>query len=227
MNWRDGPFAPMLGAVLAGDDPRTVVSLPELLQPRVLDQLLLKIYGVELMPAHKPVLVSQWSKFYFQLWLPPMLVSQLAHGWELPLALRDVGLALDERGVPVAIRFFDAGEAGDAQASLEPWLAANLRPLIEALSRYGEVPAAVLWGNAGDCFEQALRQLQAAGLKQLGAAQALLDTRRLADGRANPMYAPVRYLGDGRRERRSCCLSYQVPWIGHCEQCPLPQPSAH
>jgi ferric iron reductase protein FhuF len=227
MNWRDGRFAPMLGAVLAGDDPRTVVSLPELLQPRVLDQLLLKIYGVGLMPSHKPVLVSQWSKFYFQLWLPPMLVSQLAHGWELPLALRDVGLALDERGVPVAIRFFDAGEAGDAQASLEPWLAANLRPLIEALSRYGEVPAAVLWGNAGDCFEQALRQLQAVGLQQLGAAQALLETRRLADGRANPMYAPVRYLGDGRRERRSCCLSYQVPWIGHCEQCPLPQLPVH
>jgi ferric iron reductase protein FhuF len=227
MNWRDGRFAPMLGAVLAGDDPRTVVSLPELLQPRVLDQLLLKIYGVGLMPSHKPVLVSQWSKFYFQLWLPPMLVSQLAHGWELPLALRDVGLALDERGVPVAIRFFDAGEAGDAQASLEPWLAANLRPLIDALSRYGEVPAAVLWGNAGDCFEQALRQLQAVGLKQLGAAQALLETRRLADGRANPMYAPVRYLGDGRRERRSCCLSYQVPWIGHCEQCPLPQLPVH
>lgn len=220
MSWREGPFASLLGAVLPDDDPRTVVSLPELLQPQVLDQLLLKIYGADLMPSHKPVLVSQWSKYYFMHWLPVMLVSQLGHGWDLPLLPRETGLVLDERGVPLAVRFFGEGEEGDPQASLEPWIASNLRPVIEALSEYGEVAPAVLWGNAGDYLELNLRRLQRLGLHAQGPAETLLGTRKLADGRANPLYQPVRYRGDGRRERRSCCLAWQVEGIGYCEQCP-------
>jgi len=211
----------LLGGVLEDSDPRTVVSLPELLQPQVLDQLLLKLYGAELMASRRPVLVSQWSKFYLMNWLPAMLVSQLAHGWDLPLLLREVGLSLDPQGRPTGLRFLDAGEEGEAQASLEPWIASNLRPFIDTLSRYGPVPAAVLWGNAGDYLESTLRRLQALGLDNVGPAQSLLDSVKLADGRNNPLYAPVRYLGNGRRQRRACCLSHQVEWIGHCEHCPL------
>lgn len=221
MDLGSSPYAEMLPALATDDDPRIAVSLPELLQPRVLDQLLLRIYGSELMPAHKPVLVSQWSKYYLMHWLPVMLVSQLGHGWDLPLLLREVGLVLDERGLPVAIRFFEAGEPGDAQASLEPWIASNLRPFVDILSRYGDMPAAVLWGNAGDYLEQGLRDIERLGMVDPGPGQAMLSTRKLADGRPNPLYAPVRYLGDGRRERRSCCLAYQVENIGHCQSCPL------
>jgi ferric iron reductase protein FhuF len=221
MNLTQTPYRELLTGLSSADDPRVAVSLPELLQPRVLDQLLSRIYGPELFATHQPVLVSQWSKYYFMHWLPVMLVSQLAHGWDLPLLPRETGLVLDERGIPLAVRFLEEGEEGDAQASLEPWIASNLRPVVDALSAYGKVPAAVLWGNAGDYLESSLRRLQRLGLKNTAPAEALLANRKLADGRPNPLYQPVRYLGDGRRERRSCCLAGQVEGIGPCAQCPL------
>jgi ferric iron reductase protein FhuF len=187
----------------------------------VLDQLLTRIHGAQALAEHKPVLVSQWSRHYFMHWLPAMLVSQLAHGWDLPLLLRDTGLVLDESGVPLAVRFFEAGEEGDAQASLEPWIASNLRPFIDALSAYGEVPPAVLWSNAGDCLESSVRRLQQMGLRNLAPAEGLMNQRKLADGRANPLYQPVRYLGDGRRERRHCCLARQITEMSPCADCPI------
>lgn len=221
MNLHQSLYRDLLTGLAADDDPRVAVALPALLQKRVLDQLLTRIYGAAMLDEHKPVLVSQWSKYYFMHWLPAMLVSQLAHGWDLPLLLRETGLILDERGVPLAVRFFEAGEEGDAQASLEPWIASNLRPFIDALSQYGEVPPAVLWGNAGDYLESSVRRLQQMGLRNLAPAEGLMSQRKLADGRANPLYQPVRYLGDGRRERRHCCLARQVTDVPPCEHCPL------
>ncbi|MCS5515873.1 hypothetical protein NWF32_13810 [Pseudomonas qingdaonensis] len=41
------------------------MRLAELLRPDAFDALLLGLYGPELMPAQRPVLVSQWSKYYF------------------------------------------------------------------------------------------------------------------------------------------------------------------
>ena len=219
--WHTGPYAELAGALLPTDDPRPALPLPQLLRAETLERLLLQVYGPALMPSQRPVLVSQWSKYYFMRWLPAMLVTQLAYGWHLPLQLWQIALVLDERGLPVGIKPLEEGEADDPQASLEPWVAVNLRPFVEALSRYGEVPAAVLWGNAGDYLEQSMQRLRALGLKTLGPVEALLGMRRLADGRSNPLYAPVSYAGDGRRQRRTCCLSYKVQAIGHCEHCPL------
>jgi ferric iron reductase protein FhuF len=221
MNLTHSPYRELLAGLAAEDDQRTAVALPALLQKRVLDQLLTRIHGAQALAEHKPVLVSQWSRHYFMHWLPAMLVSQLAHGWDLPLLLRDTGLVLDESGVPLAVRFFEAGEEGDAQASLEPWIASNLRPFIDALSAYGEVPPAVLWSNAGDCLESSVRRLQQMGLRNLAPAEGLMNQRRLADGRANPLYQPVRYLGDGRRERRHCCLARQITEMSLCADCPI------
>lgn len=221
MNLTHSPYRELLAGLAAEDDQRTAVALPALLQKRVLDQLLTRIHGAQALAEHKPVLVSQWSRHYFMHWLPAMLVSQLAHGWDLPLLLRDTGLVLDESGVPLAVRFFEAGEEGDAQASLEPWIASNLRPFIDALSAYGEVPPAVLWSNAGDCLESSVRRLQQMGLRNLAPAEGLMNQRKLADGRANPLYQPVRYLGDGRRERRHCCLARQITEMSSCADCPI------
>lgn len=221
MNLTHSPYRELLAGLAAEDDQRTAVALPALLQKRVLDQLLTRIHGAQALAEHKPVLVSQWSRHYFMHWLPAMLVSQLAHGWDLPLLLRNTGLVLDESGVPLAVRFFEAGEEGDAQASLEPWIASNLRPFIDALSAYGEVPPAVLWSNAGDCLESSVRRLQQMGLRNLAPAEGLMNQRKLADGRANPLYQPVRYLGDGRRERRHCCLARQITEMSPCADCPI------
>lgn len=219
MPWRSGPYAGLIESWLADDDPRPAISLPEMLQAPVMDHLLLRIYGAQWLADERPVLVSQFSRYYFMHWLPALLVTQLAHGWFLPLELRAVGLVFDERGQPTAMKMLEAGEPGEARASLEPWIAVNMRPLVEFLSTYGGVPPAVLWGNAGDIFERTVRRLQGLGLKGLEPALALLENRKLADGRPNPLFAPVKYVGDGRRVRRSCCLAYKL--VGPCEECPL------
>lgn len=212
-DWHIGPAADLLKGLLRPDDPRPVLGLPELLQPARLDRTLLHVYGPELMPSQLPVLVSQWSKYYFMQFWPALLVPRLVHGWQLPLGFAEVAVALDERGLPVALKPLAIGVAGDA--ALESLIQGNLRPVIDALSEYGAVSAAVLWGNAGDYLEQCVVALE----QRLGSK--LLPARRLLESSGSPLYGAVRYLDDGRRQRRSCCLSFQVEWVGHCEHCPL------
>ncbi|MCY1408682.1 Ferric iron reductase protein FhuF [compost metagenome] len=212
-DWHRGPAGDLLQGLWTVDDPRPSLGLAEMLQPARLDYSLLQLYGPALMPRHLPVLVSQWSKYYFMQFWPALLVPRLLHGWALPLGFAEVTVALDERGLPMALKPVAAGVAGDC--ALEPVIAANLRPLITALSAYGGVPAAVLWGNAGDYLEQCIGALQARVNADLAPAWRLLTTA------GGPIHEAVRYLEDGRRQRRSCCLSYRVEGIGHCEQCPL------
>ncbi|WP_371348899.1 (2Fe-2S)-binding protein [Ancylobacter sp. IITR112] len=54
----------------------------------------------------------------------------------------------------------------------------------------------------------------------------LLARRRLASGAANPLAEPVRYLADGTRQRRVCCLRHLVPALAYCGTCPLDRPPA-
>ncbi|RRV06912.1 siderophore-iron reductase FhuF [Pseudomonas sp. v388] len=213
-------------SVLADDDLRPVVVVAELLQPGCLDALLLRIYGPQLMPSRRPVLVSQWAKYYFMHVIPPVLVAALASGWHRPLKLQQVALALDERGVPVAVKWLGEGGACDS----EPFaglLDDNLSPFIDALSEYGHLPAAVLWSSAGDVLESCLTQCAEMSDLPLDAGWALLSRRTRSDGRRNPLYQTISYKAqeDGsppRRQRRACCLSREVEWVGRCEHCPLP-----
>ncbi|QKZ06422.1 siderophore-iron reductase FhuF [Pseudomonas eucalypticola] len=218
--WATGPCAGMLHGLVPAADPRPAIPLDRALATAHLDAALLRIYGPALFAEQKPVLVSQWSKYFFMHWLPAVLVTQLAYGWYLPLQLDQLALVLDERGLPLGVKLLEEGEPGEADESLEPVVQASLRPFVERLSAYGEVPTAVLWGNAGDYLEQAVVRLQALGVA-VGPALALLQARKAADGRGNPLYEPVRYLPDGKRQRRSCCLAYKVEWVGPCEHCPL------
>ncbi|MDD0976139.1 (2Fe-2S)-binding protein [Pseudomonas fontis] len=156
------------------------MTLDELLQPARFQPLLLALYGPELMPAQLPVLVSQWSKYYFaMLW-------QAASAGQVPARFDAVTVELDARGLPVT---FMAAQAPARLALL------------------GQLPAAVLWGNAGDYLEQQL--------KDDPQARALLTSAH------SPLFEAVRYEAEGRRRRRTCCLSYKVAWVGYCEHCPL------
>ena len=210
-------FASFGQTLLAVDDPRPVRPLSEVLQPETLDALLLNIYGPELMPARKAVLVSQWSKYYFMQVIPPVVVASLVFDRHWSLKLDDVSLALDERGLPAGVKFGACEEGG-----LEGLLDDNLRPVIENLSAYGNLPGAVLWGNAGDYLESCLARLGAVTDVSLDAGFGLLRNRTLADGRRNPLFNAITYVGEPAcRKRRTCCLSYQVEWVGRCEHCPL------
>ncbi len=206
-------------SLLAEDDPRAVRPLPELLQAEALDALLLNIYGAELLASHRQVLVSQWSKYYFMQVIPPVVVAGLVQGWCWPLQMDQIAVALDERGVPVALKFLGVGAS--QPVSFSGLMDDNLHPFIDALSRLGDVSAAVLWGNAGDYLERCLVQLGTLTDTSLDAGYALLRSKTLSDGQRNPLFNAIHYVGEPpRRQRRSCCLSHQVAWVGRCEHCP-------
>ncbi|NER60940.1 siderophore-iron reductase FhuF [Pseudomonas sp. MAFF212428] len=171
------------------------LTLADLLTAKRFDALLLGLYGPALMPAQRPVLVSQWSKYYFSvLW-------RMALAGQAPLQVEALVLEVDERGLPVALSA--PGPAG----GVAELLVQHLPVVIARLAALGQVPAAVLWGNAGDCLDQ------------LAGGQPAL--RQWFDTPGNPLYAAVGHDAEGRRVRRTCCLSYKVAWVGHCEHCPL------
>lgn len=213
--WAGGPYTDFMVGVMEGEG----VALEDLLRRDVLDALLLKGYGPELMPVQLPVLVSQWAKFYFMLAMPQVLVSRLVYGWQLPLV--SVRVQLGERGWADGLVYESAGLATD-----EPWyqgLLENLAEVVDGLAAYGNLPPAVLWGNAGDYLELNLQRLQTLQAPGLEPGFELLKTPLLADGQRNPLFEPIRYLPNGQRQRRTCCLAYKVEWVGHCEHCPLPR----
>ncbi|WP_201017519.1 siderophore-iron reductase FhuF [Pseudomonas cichorii] len=221
-----GPLARFGQTLLAADDPRRVTALPDLLHKDSLDALLTGLYGPDLMAAHLPVLVSQWAKYYFMQAIPPLVVASLVHGWHWPLKLEQVAVALDERGVPTGVKLLGEGAAW-GELPVDPFqrfaslLDDNLQPFIEALSAYGDLAGGVLWCSVGDYLEGCLLQLGQCSEVSLEAGQALLAARVRPDGRRNPLFRAVSYSGQ-RRQRRTCCLSYQVEWVGRCEHCPLP-----
>ncbi|MFQ6576290.1 siderophore-iron reductase FhuF [Pseudomonas sp. UM16] len=176
------------------------VALPQLLEPARFDALLLDLYGPALMPAQRPVLVSQWSKYYFAL-----IWQSLLGGAHLP-AFAVTELTLDGRGLPLALSARDEHCLG-----LAAILAQHLHPLVQGLAAVGPVAPAVLWGNAGDCLDQALQRVEGndSGLGHL------------LNSPDSPLYAAVSLDAAGQRRRRTCCLSYKVQWVGHCEHCPL------
>ena len=177
------------------------------------------------------MLVSQWAKYYFMQIIPAVLSASLLEGRHYALHLDQVSLVLDERGLPVGIRFVEEGSVL-AQTELDPFqrfgglLDDNLQPFITTLSGYGGLASSVLWSSAGDTLETCLTELAAGSHASLAAGLALLAERKRPDGRLNPLYQTVTFIkqaedAEPRRQRKACCLSYQVEWVGRCEHCPL------
>lgn len=176
------------------------LPVEQVLQAVRFESLLLELYGPALMPAQRPVLVSQWSKYYFA-----VVWQALLEGKGLPVfAATEVNL--DSRGLPLAL-----GGQGVRCDGIEAALEHHLQPVVLRLAALGAVAPAVLWGNAGDCLDQALQRAEGDG-GGLG---------RLLTSPDSPLYAAVSVDALGRRCRRTCCLSYKVDWVGHCEHCPL------
>ncbi|MNJ38739.1 ferric iron reductase involved in ferric hydroximate transport [compost metagenome] len=177
------------------------LPLEQVLAPARFDALLLGLYGPELMPVQRPVLVSQWSKYYFAaVW------QTLLGGSVLPV-FAATRIALDDRGLPLTL----AGQGGGCEG-LEAILEQHLQPVVSRLAALGTLAPGILWGNAGDCLDQALQRVEA----DSGELASLLTWPD------SPLYAAVSVDASGNRRRRVCCLSYKVDWVGHCEHCPLP-----
>lgn len=225
--WFQGPLAGF-ARTLVLDEARPVVALPELLRDETLDRLLLQVYGPELMPEQLPVLVSQWFKFYAMQLIPPVVVASLVHGVGWPVAPEQLAFALHERGFLDGVKFDGAPVA--ASQSVDPFerfalLLEHLQQVIDRLSVYGSVAPAVLWSTAGDYLETCLRQLAQLDPAASEIGYGLLRQRLRTDGKRNPLFNAITYIeapdGPSVRQRRSCCLSHRVEWVGRCEHCPL------
>lgn len=223
----DGPLA-VFFRMLIRDSARPVRPLPELLQEQTLDQLLMQVYGPELVQDKRPVLVSQWFKFYAMQLIPPVVVAGLVHGVSWPLQLSQVGFALHERGFLDGLRLeqaFPVASPSDNPFERFAPLLENLQQVIGRLSAYGGVMPGVLWSTAGDYLETCLRQLAEIGYASAQKGYGLLHERLRPDGRRNALFNTILYMegpdGSPIRQRRRCCLSYQVEWAGRCEHCPL------
>lgn len=174
-------------------------------------------------------LLSQWSKYYFNLVVPPALVAARVLNRPLAMALSESTVVL-RHGLPHALWLpYDAlGDACDAPAPRYRSLCVeHLAPLIAQLSRAARLAPRVFWGNAANTLEYALVHELPGGA---GDADWLLGRREFFDtGEANPLFRAIRYVDTERaglaspfRARRVCCLRDRLPGETLlCSACPL------
>ena len=228
------PLAPLfrgeledIGAALIVDDGREALEpLDALLQGDRLGAALARFGGRYEQPEPRAV-ASQWSKLYFSRLLVPATAAAIAADWRLPLDSRGMRVALEAEGGVAIFALPHAGAASAASDAEERFgflVTQHLPPVIDSLARASGLTRRVLWSNAGNLFERVIGHCaQLLGEAHPGVRQGreLLARRRLVAGAINPLAEPVRYLADGTRQRRVCCLRYLIPTLPYCETCPL------
>ncbi|UOK73567.1 siderophore-iron reductase FhuF [Ancylobacter polymorphus] len=228
------PLAPLFpGALEEFGDALIVYDGRAALEP--LDALLrsdrlaaeLARFGERYEQPEPRAVASQWSKLYFSRLLVPATAAAIAADWHLPLAPRGMRVALDAQGGVATFALPHAGTAsapGDTEERFGFLVTEHLPPVIDSLARASGLTRRVIWSNAGNLFERVIGHCaQLLGEAHPGVQQGreLLARRRFANGAANPLAEPVRYLADGTRQRRVCCLRYLIPTLPYCGTCPL------
>lgn len=207
------------------DDSRPYIEGAALLDEDRLRQAL-GAFAANYAEPDAQAVATQWSKWHFSQFLPPVLVANIAADWLLPTAIGGIGIVLSPDSRTSAIRLPGEGaraSVSGARQRFSPLVEEHLAPLIAALSRASGLPAKTLWSNAGNVVENIVGECAAfLGEAHPGVvdARALLATRSWPDGSRNDLFEPVRY-GDGRRRRRLCCLRYRMASLPLCKSCPL------
>jgi ferric iron reductase protein FhuF len=220
-----GPLEAYRDRLVPLDDPRPSVAGLDLLRPDVLSDRLARFARTYERPEPRAV-ASIWLKHHLAALLPVTVAAALLLGRTLPVALDEVEVVQDDEGRTVALKLPDAGTPSAGE--FEALVAGHLAPLIAALSGASGLAPRVAWSNAGNVLDLLVRQLgerPLADRRPHDAALALMQARRLPDGRPNPLHEPVRLVAgsDGpRRRRRVCCLRYLIPPLSLCAGCPLP-----
>lgn len=217
--------------VLQGQDPRPGVPAEELISADGLAGLLAGYRHFQ--PGDdERALLSLWSRHYFVKLTVPVVAANLVLGRELPVALSQIEVLLDPKGLPEAFRLPHDGRPfgtppHDPFERFRILLEENFEPLIEGWCQRVKVSRRVLWSNAANYFEWLIRTLSAGGLPEslLLDGQRLIDLDVRPDGRANPMANPVRYVERGEgceptRQRHHCCIRYRLPDLPLCRNCP-------
>lgn len=203
----------------------------DLADPERLAELLARFGNRRYPGADRRAVASLWAKQHFATLLPPFLAIALLAEREIDVGIDAIGCIFSDEGVTQSIHLRDAGKPAapaDAFQRFVPLMDGHLVPMITALAAASGVSRKVLWSNAGNMFDFIVRRVEQA----VGARPAVMDaltlmaTRRLPDGRPNPLFDPVRYPDDGgrrKRVRRVCCIRYLIPDLGYCSTCPLPE----
>jgi len=225
----DGPLAFIRPKIAYADDPREAVRGVDLAEGDVLRDLLSR-FAAAYPGQDRRAVASLWSKWLFAVVLEPVLATSMRADWALPVALGDIGLILTADGRAEALKLDHAG-APFAPVSAEQRFAAliddHLAPVVGALARTSGITPRVLWSNAGNYFEHAVRSAEQSGSAACPGVihgKELLASRTRPDGRSNPLFAPIYYLDEpGRtgRRRRICCIRYLIPGQAYCGVCPI------
>ena len=175
---------------------------------------------------------SMWSLYYFSMLTIPYIVARRADH-VLPVAARDMTIALAEDGLPRALglaREGDWSEGKDASllSFVMPLVSQHLAEIIAQLKALGGIAPKLAWNNAAVYIDYAFnateRERPADG--DAWASRPLFSQPHLPDGSANPFLGCLRHEVDGEEtvcRRKVCCLRYLLPGIPSCgELCALP-----
>lgn len=228
-----GDLAVYRDALVFSASDRRGVPAVDLLRPdafdRAVDPFVTRYPG-----ADRRAAVSFWTQWYFGTLVPPYVAASLLLDLDLPLALDEVAVLLDEEERrPAGFRLPHDGRWLEPDADpferFDTLVSEHLAPLVDAVAEHSGLAPRLLWSNAGSYFDWIVRELDGGedGSGVASSGTRFLNSRTRPDGSKNPLFQPVRDVSDGEEEvlqRRICCLRYLLPGVEGCGgHCPLPE----
>jgi ferric iron reductase protein FhuF len=226
-------YASFAGHLVGVDDPRAAVGadflLNEAMRGAINARFAKRFASFDIRAAF-----SIWTKWYLNVFLPPVLLADVLLTRTLPIGLNRLAFILndDTRVTAVKIDGPDADSNGEgAFQRFAPLIFDHLEPLIEMWAQRSGVTRRVLWSNAGNTFEAMLSKIESVSGSSQRSRQArhLLNEPFWQNGRPNPLFGAVRYVPDGDtfvRRRRICCIQYMLPDRKFCAACPIEEARA-
>lgn len=225
-----GDWEPFGATIVGPDDPRPSIPAREALSPEALDAAMPKVaafYG----EGDRRALVSLWSMHHASVVMLGGIAAGLALGRDLPLHVDETRLILDEHGLPSVIvvpHDGDERDHPDAFSRFATLVDGHVAPACAALASYGRISQRVLWNNAANLYEYALRAIArqpVLGPVAEARGRALVEEPKRPCGARNRFHAPVSYATfpdeSIDRWRTVCCLRHLLPsFDGYCANCP-------
>ena len=212
-------------APTAAATPLSRLADPEWLRPAIAAFATAHGHDDELAAA------SQWSKHYMAATVVPAVVANLLLARDITtLGTESVGALLSDDNGVLAIALTDdlAPVSASGAGRFAGLIDGVILPAANALAGLTGASPRVFTSNAGNVFEYITSVVADHPDAPHGAAEPayqLMARRRQPDGRANPLYQPVRYYTDAKgnrhRVRRLCCIRYRADNLDYCSNCPL------
>jgi ferric iron reductase protein FhuF len=228
-----GEYECFAGRLVGFDDPRPSIAAEFLLNEAMRDAICAR-FAARFENFDTRAVLSIWTKWYLNAFLPPVLVADLllTHGLSVPLD--QIEFIVGTESCVTAIKMDGAGQdTTDANAfdRFGHLIFDHFNPLIERWSERSEVTQRVLWSNVGNTFEAMLCRVEAVSgsSPRLEEARHLLNEPLWPGGRSNPLHAAVHYVAAGGalvRRRHICCLQYLLPDRRFCKACPIDEAKA-